>query len=252
VNFVTELTFGHHRSITNTTNHIKTRTPRAGITIGHVLRCHPKPERWKLKMYIPMLVCFFLGAAAGKSAFDLHGRASLFLPTFFLFFLGWGYIYFLARLRRQPFHRVLLKRVSNEILTPHSPSHATARHKLRMPHMPHMPQLHIPFTHHHHNSGHGHGGYGHARGGLAPPVPLQQHPQSQQQQPVHPHHARRHSSACDKLGKGERGRSTNNGGQEQQEPQQIVLDISNGAAASASGEQDGGTNELSNHTAAVV
>lgn len=191
-------------------NHSFSHVP--GITIGHVLRCNPKPERWKLKLYIPMLVCFFLGAATGKAAFDVHGRASLLWPTFFLFALGWGYIYFLAHLRRQPFHRVLLKRVSNEILTPHSPSHNRKLHT----HMMGLPHINIPFMH----------------GRL--------HPQQQQ------HHGRRHSSACDELSKSKpEGGGTAPGDSEQQ----IVLDIgAPPAPVPASGEG----NEISNTNAAVV
>jgi hypothetical protein len=41
----------------------------SGITVGHMLRCHPKPDRWKLKMYVPMLLAFFLGGMAGLAAF---------------------------------------------------------------------------------------------------------------------------------------------------------------------------------------
>lgn len=220
------------------------RPPLAGLTIGHVLRCHPKPERWKLKMYVPMLICFFLGAAAGTSAFAKYGRSSLLLPTFFLFVLGWGYIYFLARTRKQPFHRVLLKRVSNEILTPHSPSNKNNNKHSRMmmpqmphmPHMPHMPQINIPFT-----QGHG----------------QQQRASGRSSQP---HHGRRHSSACDKLGKatgpggvgadGQQGAGRSSGsGSGSGGEQQIVLDISDAPAAASSGE---GQNKISNNVAAVV
>jgi hypothetical protein len=202
-----------------------------------VLRCHPKPDRWKLKMYAPMLVCFFLGAAAGTSAFDRYGRSSLLFPTSFLFCLGWVYIYYLARSRHQPFHKILLKRVSGEILTPQSPSHARKR---RMPHMPHMPQIHIPFQHHHSSGSHSQ--QQHAR---AHPHP-------------HPQHGRRHSSACDELGKMGEGRRVAGGGSESDQPQQIVLDISGAGPAASVGGSDSSSgnnnnnNEISNHTAAVV
>lgn len=200
-----------------------------------MLRCHPKPERWKLKMYFPMLICFFLGAAAGKSAFDSRGRSSLLFPAFFLFFLGWGYIYYLARIRKQPFTRVLLKRVSNEILTPNSPSHKKNRLGLPpIPHLPHMPQIHIPFHHGHH--------YGSHHGGLRPP----QHGHAQAST-AHGHHSRRHSSACDELGKSKpAGTAGASGGD-------VVLDISAGEVADVAPNEGGSkNNELSNHTAEVV
>lgn len=214
-----------------------THPRRAGITIGHVLRCHPKPDRWKLKMYFPMLICFFLGAAAGKSAFEKHGRSSLLLPTFFLFAMGWTYIYYLSRIRHQPFKRVLLKRVSDEILTPHSPSNKSKQQKNRLG-LPHMPQIHIPFQHHPLRSGH------HQQ--------QAQHQQPQQQSQHQQHHSRRHSSACDELGKAKAHGGGGQGGQQQHQQQHsdgeraIVLDI--GAPAEAASAAD----ELSNHTAAVV
>ena len=98
----------------------------AGITIGHMLRFHPKPDRWKLKMYIPMLMSFFFGAAACRDAYNHSGKYTLLYPAIFMLLLGLTYIYVLARIRRQPFHKVLLRRVSAQIMTPHSPTHAAS------------------------------------------------------------------------------------------------------------------------------
>jgi uncharacterized membrane protein YoaK (UPF0700 family) len=55
----------------------------AGIVIGHMLRCHPKPERWRLKLYIPMLLGFVFGAAGCAKSYIHHGQAALLFPTFF-------------------------------------------------------------------------------------------------------------------------------------------------------------------------
>lgn len=127
------------------TTHMTGLSTDIGITIGHVLRCHPKPERWKLKMYCPMLLFFFLGAAAGRAAYTACGRASLLFPAAFLFILGISYIYYLSRTRKQPFHKILLKRISREVLEPDSPSNF--RKRLRSIQMPHMPQMPPMFTH---------------------------------------------------------------------------------------------------------
>lgn len=184
-------------------------------------------------MYCPMLICFFLGAAAGKSAFDRHGRSSLLLPTFFLFMMGWTYIYYLSRIRRQPFQRVLLKRVSDEIMTPHSPSHKhKQQHKNRLG-LLHLPQIHIPFKQHaHHHQ-----------------QPQQPQQQQQQQGARAAYHSRRHSSACDQLGK-----SKENTGDVDKGERAIVLDIGAPAEAPTAGSTTGDEdrNELSNHMAAIV
>lgn len=51
--------------------------------IGHVLRCHPKPERWRLKIYIPMLLGFMFGAAGCADAYARVGQVAILFPTFF-------------------------------------------------------------------------------------------------------------------------------------------------------------------------
>ena len=178
-----------------------------------------------------MLICFFLGAAAGKSAFDRHGRSSLLLPTFFLFMMGWTYIYYLSRIRRQPFQRVLLKRVSDEIMTPHSPSHKhKQQHKNRLG-LPNMPQIHIPFKQHAHHQ--------------------QPQQQLQQQGATAAYHSRRHSSACDQLGKS-KGNMGGGQGDVDKGEHAIVLDIGAPAPAAGSTTEDEDVNELSNHMAAIV
>lgn len=127
------------------TTHMTGLSTDIGITIGHVLRCHPKPERWKLKMYCPMLLFFFLGAAAGRAAYTACGRTSLLFPTVFLFILGISYVYYLALTRKQPFHKILLKRISQEVLEPDSPSNFRKRlRSIQLPHLPHLPPM---FTH---------------------------------------------------------------------------------------------------------
>jgi hypothetical protein len=94
----------------------------AGIVVGHILRCHPKAEKWKLKLYLPMLGFFITGAAMCFHAYKRYRHMTMIFPTLFIFCLGLGYIGMLSKVRHQPFGRILLHRVSDEVLTPHSPT----------------------------------------------------------------------------------------------------------------------------------
>lgn len=98
-----------------------------GIVVGHMLRCHPKAETWKLKLYLPMLGCFFLGAALCREAYTRYQHRAMIFPTLFVFCLGLSYVGMLSKVRQQPFHKVLFRRVSEEVLTPHSPTSIRAK-----------------------------------------------------------------------------------------------------------------------------